>query len=223
MKTVTIRTVTMKTVIVKTANRIQKNLSRSVLFLCLAVPSMAMAVAVPGKPAPAFSEQDAAGKTHALKDYQGQWLVLEWFNKDCPYVRKHYGSGNMQSLQEKYTGKGVQWLTVISSAKGKQGYLEPDAAIKEAKAHNLQASAAFVLDPDGNMGKAYGAKTTPHMYVINPQGNVVYAGAIDDNDSANPAVIPESKNYVDAALAEAMSGKAVTTATSRAYGCSVKY
>ncbi len=200
------------------------NVLKGALFASLlALPALALAVATPGEPAPDFSETDANGNTHSLSDYEGEWLVLEWFNQDCPYVRKHYGSGNMQSLQEKYTEKGVEWLTVISSAEGKQGYLEPEEAKKEAEAHNLNASAPFLLDPNGDMGRAYGAKTTPHMYIINPDGEVVYAGAIDDNDSANPAVIPDSHNYVAAALDQAMNGEPVETASSQAYGCSVKY
>ena len=199
---------------------IRKWLGGAVLF---ALPVWALAVAVPGEKAPAFSEVDAAGETRSLQDYQGQWLVLEWFNKDCPYVRKHYGSGNMQALQKKYTDKDINWLTVISSAKGKQGYLEPAQALEVAESHNLNASAPFLLDADGSMGRAYGAKTTPHMFIINPEGVVVYAGAIDDNDSANPAVIPASNNFVAAALDASLAGKAVATASSRAYGCSVKY
>jgi peroxiredoxin len=189
----------------------------------LLVSAFANAEAVPGKPAPAFSVKDAAGKTHTLEDYKGQWLVLEWFNKDCPYVRKHYGSNNMQGLQKKYTAKDIKWLTIISSAKGKQGYHEPAEALEVATAHNLAASAPFLLDPSGAMGKAYDAKTTPHMYIINPEGTVVYAGAIDDNDSANPAVIPDSKNYVAAALDEILAGKPVSTAATRPYGCTIKY
>ncbi|MCA0901934.1 thioredoxin family protein [Microbulbifer agarilyticus] len=199
---------------------IAKLLGSAVLF---ALPTLALAAAVPGEKAPAFSEVDAAGKTHNLKDYEGQWLVLEWFNKDCPYVKKHYGSGNMQALQKKYADADINWLTVISSAKGKQGYLEPAEALDVAKNHKLQASAPFLLDSDGSMGRAYGAKTTPHMFIINPKGEVVYAGAIDDNDSANPAVIPDSANYVAAALDASLSGKAIEVASSRAYGCSVKY
>ncbi|WP_237067391.1 thioredoxin family protein [Microbulbifer guangxiensis] len=199
------------------------NLSRWIFSLLLAVPALAMAAAVPGEQAPAFSEVDAAGKTHTLENYAGKWLVIEWFNKDCPYVKKHYGSGNMQALQEKYTGEGIQWLTVISSAKGKQGHLDPAQALEVAKSHNLKASAPFLLDTDGNMGRAFGAKTTPHMFIINPEGQVVYAGAIDDNDSANPAVIPKSNNYVAAALDASMTGEAIQVASSRAYGCSVKY
>ena len=188
-----------------------------------ALPALAMAVAVPGEKAPDFSEVDAKGETRSLQDYKGQWLVLEWFNKDCPYVKKHYGSGNMQALQKKYTSEEINWLTVISSAKGKQGYLEPAQALEVAESHNLSASAPFLLDADGSMGRAYGAKTTPHMFIINPEGKVVYAGAIDDNDSANPAVIPQSANYVAAALDASLNGGDVAVASSRAYGCSVKY
>lgn len=200
-----------------------KSIFNKLVVSFLAVPALAFAVATPGKKAPDFSEVDAAGKTHSLADYKGEWLVLEWFNQGCPYVKKHYGSGNMQALQKQYTAKDVNWLTVVSSAQGKQGYLEPAQALEEVKSHKLNASAPFLLDPDGSMGRAYGAKTTPHMFIINPQGEVVYAGAIDDNDSANPAVIPDSNNYVAAALDAALSGEAVEVASSRAYGCSVKY
>ncbi|WGL16556.1 thioredoxin family protein [Microbulbifer bruguierae] len=204
-------------------NRYRKNLRNTACAFLMALPTLVMAAATPGDKAPDFSEVDAAGKTHSLADYAGEWLVVEWFNKDCPYVKKHYGSGNMQALQKKYTDADINWLTVISSAKGKQGYLEPAEALEVAKSHNLNASAPFLLDADGSMGRAYGAKTTPHMFIINPQGQVVYAGAIDDNDSANPAVIPDSNNYVAAALDASLAGKAVDTASSRAYGCSVKY
>lgn len=200
-----------------------KSLAQTFAGSLLLASSLVFANATPGETAPAFSVTDAAGKSHKLEDYKGQWLVLEWFNKDCPYVKKHYGSGNMQSLQEKYTDKDVKWLTVISSAKGKQGYLEPKEAEAVAKDHKLAASAPFLLDASGAMGRAYGAKTTPHMYVINPEGKLVYVGAIDDNDSANPAVIPESQNYVVAALDAALTGKEVPQSATRPYGCSVKY
>jgi len=193
------------------------------LLILSLLSSTASAAAVPGEKAPDFSVIDAQGNTISLADYTGQWLVIEWFNKDCPYVKKHYGSGNMQSLQKKYTGQDVNWLTVISSAEGKQGYLTPDKALKVAKSHNLNASRPFLLDTSGDMGRAYGARTTPHMFVINPQGTVVYAGAIDDNDSANPAVIASSHNYVSAALDASLKGAAVPRPSSRAYGCSVKY
>ena len=187
-----------------------------------ALPMTSYAEAVAGKDAPAFEVKDATGKTHKLSDFKGKWLVLEWYNKDCPYVKKHYSSQNMQKLQKTYTGKGVQWLSVISSAKGKQGHLAAADALKVAKETNSSAT-AVLLDETGVMGKAYDAKTTPHMFVINPQGKVVYAGGIDDNDSANPDVIAKSKNFVATALDESLAGKAVTTASARPYGCSVKY
>ncbi|RYZ79518.1 MAG: redoxin domain-containing protein, partial [Proteobacteria bacterium] len=152
----------------------------------------------------------------------GKWVVLEWFNKDCPYVKKHYGSGNMQKLQAEYTGKGVTWLSVNSSAKGKQGYTEAAEAVTVAK-ENKSAASAVILDPSGTIGKAYGAKTTPHIFIIDPQGTTVYAGGIDDNDSSDPSVIPASKNFAKAALDEVLAGKKVTVATSRPYGCAVKY
>ena len=192
------------------------------LLLLLAMPALGMADAVPGKPAPPFEVKDARGHVQKLSDYQGKWLVLEWFNKDCPYVRKHYGSGNMQGLQQRYVTQGVAWLSVISSAPGKQGYVEPAEALDTVK--TTKSAASYVLlDPSGTMGKAYGAKTTPHMFIIDPRGTVVYAGGIDDNDSANPAVIPTSKNYVRAALDAALAGQKVVTASARPYGCHVQY
>lgn len=199
-----------------------KKLFALVVAAILAGPILAQADAIPGQAAPLFEGKDAHGKTQKLSSYKGKWVVLEWFNKDCPYVKKHYDSGNMPKLQKEYTGKGVIWLTVLSSAKGKQGYTDGPEALKVA-ADKKSAASDLILDPTGTIGKAYGAKTTPHMFVINPEGKVIYAGAIDDNDSADPAVIAASKNYVRVALDEAMAGKPVTTATSRPYGCSVKY
>lgn len=192
------------------------------LLLLISMPAIVMADAVPGKPAPPFEVKDARGHVQKLSDYQGKWLVLEWFNKDCPYVRKHYGSGNMQGLQQRYATQGVAWLSVISSAPGKQGYVEPAEALDTVKTTKSAAS-QVLLDPSGTMGKAYGAKTTPHMFIIDPMGTVVYAGGIDDNDSANPAVIPTSKNYVNAALDAALAGQKVATASARPYGCHVQY
>ena len=204
-------------------NIMKKTLQTLSFAALISMPALALAVAQPGKPAPDFSELDANGATQALGDYKGQWLVLEWFNKDCPFVRKHYGSENMQSLQKKYTGEDVKWLSVISSAEGKQGYLEPLEALAVAEDNGANMSAAYLMDGDGSMGRAYGAKTTPHMFVINPEGVVVYAGAIDDNSSANPATINSSTNYVAAALDSGMAGELIKVASSRAYGCSVKY
>lgn len=196
---------------------------RLVLALVILLPGLAYANAAPGEPAPAFRATDAAGASHTLTDYIGEWLVLEWFNKECPYVQKHYSSGNMQKLQEKYTEERVNWLTIISSAEGKEGYLEPGEALEVAEELGLEASAPFLLDSTGVVGRAYGAKTTPHMFVINPQGMVVYAGAIDDNDSANPDVIPESKNYVAAALDAAIEREEVETTITQPYGCPINY
>jgi hypothetical protein len=193
-----------------------------ILLLLLGMPAMVMADAVPGKPAPPFEVKDARGQVQKLSDYQGKWLVLEWFNKDCPYVKKHYGSGNMQGLQQRYVTQGVAWLSVISSAPGKQGYVEPAEALDTVKTTKSAAS-QVLLDPSGTMGKAYGAKTTPHMFIIDPMGTVVYAGGIDDNASANPAVIPTSKNYVSTALDAALAGQKVVTASARPYGCHVQY
>lgn len=193
------------------------------ITLSLLVTSiLALADAVPGKSAPAFEIKDANGKTQNLSAYKGKWVVLEWFNKDCPYVKKHYSSQNMQKLQKTYVDKGVTWLTVISSAKGKEGYLTPKEALKVAST-NKSFAHAILIDETGAMGKSYGAKTTPHMFVINPEGMIAYAGGIDDNDSTSADVIPTSKNYVAAALDAGLTGKTIETASARPYGCSVKY
>lgn len=193
------------------------------LGLSLSVVSMnAGADAKVDAAAPAFTEKDAAGVEHSLGGLKGKWVVLEWYNKDCPYVKKHYGQGNMQALQKKYVEKGVSWLTVISSAKGKQGHQTPAEAITDMKLVGSKAT-ALLLDEDGSMGKLFGAKTTPHMFVISPDGQLKYAGAIDSNDSSDPATIASATNYVATALDAAMAGKPVPTKSSKAYGCSVKY
>ncbi|MBL7542377.1 MAG: thioredoxin family protein [Bdellovibrionaceae bacterium] len=191
-------------------------------FLMMGTVSFASSEAVPGKPAPAFETKDATGKVHKLADYKDKWVVLEWYNKDCPYVKKHYGSNNMQALQKTYTDKGVVWLSVNSSAKGKEGYTDAAAALRVAKDAKSNAT-AVLLDEKGIMGKAFGSKTTPHMFVIDPHGVVVYAGAIDDNDSSDPAIILQSKNYVAMALDAAMAGKKVEKTSTKPYGCSTKY
>jgi len=209
--------------VVNNANRAVRLFGHCLLAAFMVLPSLVFAVATPGEKAPDFSELDASGITRSLSDYEGEWLVLEWFNKDCPFTRKHYTEGNMQSLQEKYAGQGVKWVTVISSAEGKQGYLQPEQAQEVAKDVGLMASAPLVLDVDGTMGKSYGAKTTPHMFVVSPESVVVYAGAIDDNRSANPKVIPDSHNYVAAALDSVLQGESVAVASTQPYGCTVKY
>jgi peroxiredoxin len=175
-----------------------------------------------GGAAPDFSLTDAKGKTHSLAQYRGKYVVLEWFNPECPFVKKHYGSGNMQKLQEEYTSKGVAWLTIDSNAPGTEGNLSADAASKVTTGWKTQQT-ALLLDPEGKAGRAYGAKNTPNMVVINPEGKIVYEGAIDSKATPNPADIPNSTNYVKVALDESLAGKPVTTSTTKPYGCSVKY
>jgi len=175
-----------------------------------------------GSAAPDFSLTDAKGKTHSLSEYKGKYVVLEWFNPECPFVKKHYGGGNMQNLQKQYTGKGVVWLTIDSNAPGSQGSLTPEEAERIASSWNTHQT-ALLLDPDGKVGRAYGAKNTPNMVVINPDGKIAYEGAIDSKASPNPADIPSSTNYVKVALDESLAGKPVSTPQTKPYGCSVKY
>jgi hypothetical protein len=175
-----------------------------------------------GAPAPGFTLPDTHGTEHSLADYAGSWVVLEWLNYDCPFVRKHYDSGNMQGLQGTYGEQGVVWFSVVSSAPGKQGYFEPEE-MKARSAEEGNAAKAVLLDPEGVVGMAYGAKTTPQMYVINPEGVLLYNGAIDDQPSARPESLDGATNYLVQALTEAMAGQEVSQPTSQPYGCSVKY
>jgi len=175
-----------------------------------------------GSAAPDFSLKDTKGETHSLNQYKGKYVVLEWFNPECPFVKKHYGSDNMQKLQKEFTDKGVVWLTIDSSAEGKEGYVSADQANKimtQWKTHQT----ALLIDPDGVAGKAYGSKNTPNMVIINPDGKIIYEGAIDSKASPNPADIPSSTNYVKSALEESLAGKPVSNAQTKPYGCSVKY
>jgi peroxiredoxin len=180
------------------------------------------AEATVGKKAPAFNLPDTNGKKRALSDHDGKFVVLEWTNYDCPFVRKHYESQNMQKLQKTFTDKGVVWYSVCSSAPGRQGNYEPEKVNQLIKGHGASPS-GYLLDPDGAVGKLYGATATPHMFIIDPKGTLIYAGAIDDNPSADISDKKQASNYVHKALTEAMSNKPVTTPTSQAYGCSVKY
>ncbi len=195
-------------------------------FVCLALISLtggaARAEAIIGEGAPDFSLLDTQGREHALSDYRGQFVVLEWTSHQCPFVRKHYDSGNMQKIQEDYTGKGVSWFTIISSAPGKQGSLSAEEA-RQVADENESKAMAVLLDPEGTVGRLYEAKATPHMYVIDPDGVLLYQGAIDSIPSADPADIREAENYVKAALDAAMAGKEVDVTATKAYGCSVKY
>src|SRR5215213_5564598 len=163
-----------------------------------------------GAAAPDFSLTDAKGKKHSLAEYKGKWVVLEWFNPQCPFVKKHYGSGNMQKLQQEYAGKGVTWMSIDSSAPGKEGHLTAEDATKQITEWKMN-STTLLLDPDGKAGQAYGAKNTPHMFIVNPEGKIVYEGAIDSKPSPNPADIANSTNYVKVALEESLAGKTVST------------
>jgi peroxiredoxin len=175
-----------------------------------------------GEPAPGFTAVDSNGKQQSLSDYKGKYVVLEWHNQGCPYTQKHYSSGNMQRLQKEWTGKGVVWFTVISSAPGTQGFVTPTQENEYVK-HMNAAPTAVLMDPQGTLGHLYAAKTTPHMYIIDPGGTLIYNGAIDDHPTSDPADIASSKNYVSTALSQAMAGKPVSDRATRPYGCSVKY
>ncbi len=191
---------------------------------CLAAASVSFAqeeVKV-GADAPAFTLKDTSGKSHNLADFKGKFVVLEWFNEGCPFVKKHYSSGNMQKLQKEYAGKEVVWLSINSSAPGKEGYVTAESAPKTIADWKMD-STKILLDNDGKVGKMYGAKTTPHMFVINKEGKLVYQGAIDSKASANAADIEGSENYVKVALDSSMAGKPVANASTKPYGCSVKY
>lgn len=210
----------------------QKLIGLILLTLALVIPNELLsdrfvnaepdATALVGKAAPDFSLKDTAGKAWNLKDYKGKVVVLEWFNHGCPFVKKHYDSGNMQKLQKEYKGKGVVWVSVNSSAPGKQGYAEGAAhaaLFKEKKA----VPSVVLIDSDGTVGHLYGAKTTPDMYVIDKSGKLVYSGAIDSKNTFDASDIPSSENYVKKALDELLGGKAVSTTNTKPYGCSVKY
>jgi peroxiredoxin len=175
-----------------------------------------------GQPAPDFSAVDSNGKPVKLSDYRGRTVVLEWTNDGCPYVRKHYGSNNMQTLQKEEAAKGVVWLTIISSAPGSQGYLTGDEANKLTETRGA-APTAVVLDPDGAVGHLYDARTTPHMFIVNGEGALVYMGGIDDKATTDIEDIKTAKNYVRAALDDLAAGAPVENTVTRPYGCSVKY
>ena len=175
-----------------------------------------------GRPAPDFALTDTDGQARSLAGLKGRYVVLEWSNHECPFTRKHYTSGNMQRLQQRYTGQGVVWLTVVSSAAGKQGHVTA-AQANGIRTERGDRSTAMLLDSEGRVGRLYGAKTTPHLFIVNPAGILIYAGAIDDTPSADPADTATAKNYVQQALDEALAGKPVSVQETKPYGCSVKY
>lgn len=192
--------------------------------LALMALSVTPALAAPevGKPAPDFTGTDTNGVAHKLSDFKGKPVVLEWTNPECPFVIKHYDSNNMQKLQEKYTGQGVIWLSINSSASGKEGNMTPEESNKYIAEKGAKATAR-IIDAEGTIGKLYDAKTTPHMFVVDKDGVLVYMGAIDSDSSFKPEAIPGATNYVAAALDALAAGKPVETASTKPYGCGVKY
>jgi peroxiredoxin len=190
------------------------------LFSCIA--SAHAAAAAVGQPAPNFTLKDASGKTVRLSDYKGKHVVLEWTNPGCPFVRKHYDSGNMQSTQKESTGKGVVWLAINSTEKASSDYLEP-GKLAAWMSQQKSAPTAVLMDEDGIAGQAYGARTTPHMYIVDPAGKLIYAGGIDSIPSGNVDDIKKATNYVRQALGETLAGKQVSAAATRPYGCTIKY
>lgn len=188
----------------------------------LALAALLEAAPKIGKPAPDFTSVDSKGAMHALRDYRGKVVILEWTNHQCPFVGKHYNTGNMQDLQEYARDAGVIWLSVISSAPGEQGYVSGDEAnVLTAKRH--AAPTAVLLDPKGAVARLYDARTTPHMYIIDTAGTLVYMGGIDDKPSTRAADVKTATNYVRVALDEVRSAKPVSMPVTRPYGCSVKY
>jgi peroxiredoxin len=200
-------------------NRLRYTMLRVSVVLGLITAAMAVRI---GEPAPDFTAVDSHGKSQRLSDYKGKYVVLEWHNQGCPYTRKHYESGNMQRLQKEWTAKAAVWFTVISSAPGKQGYVTPTQENDYVQKINA-APTAVLMDSGGTLGHLYDAKTTPHMFIIAPNGTLIYDGAIDDHPTSDQADIARSKDYVTAALAEALAGKPVSDAATKPYGCSVKY
>jgi hypothetical protein len=175
-----------------------------------------------GNAAPDFETVDTYGKAHSLSRYRGEWVVLEWLNHECPYVRKHYDNNVMQALQKKYADQGVVWLSIVSSAPGKQGHYPNDKANALSKEKGA-APRAVLVDASGTVGRMYHARTTPHMFVIDPQGTLLYMGAIDDKPTSRAADLKGARPHVDIALQEAMVGKPVSVPATQPYGCSVKY
>lgn len=175
-----------------------------------------------GQPSPQFSATDSGGKTVNLSEFRGKFVVLEWTNDGCPFVRKHYSSGNMQSLQQQATADGAVWLSVISSAPGKQGHVDGAGADELTRTRDAHPT-HVLLDPRGDIGRLYGAKTTPHMFIVDPKGTLVYAGGIDSIASSDPADIAKARPYVKTALAEAMGGQPISEPVTTPYGCNVKY
>lgn len=201
---------------------LSKTLAPLFLGLSLLGANAGAATATVGQPAPAFKAVDAAGKAVSLSDFKGKTVVLEWVNPECPYVRKHYDSANMQATQKAATAQGVVWLAVNSTHASHGDHKQPAEMLAWMQQRSA-APTATLMDGDGRIGRAYGARTTPHLYIVDAAGRLVYAGGIDDKPSANPADVKTAKNFVVAALAELRAGKPISQPVTRAYGCSVKY
>lgn len=196
-----------------------KTLIKALVFSLISLPCFAV---TPGDKAPDFTLPGADGKNHSLADFKGKTVILEWTNHECPFVKKHYESNNMQGLQKKYTEQDVIWLSIISSAEGKQGFVSAEKANQLTK--NRNASPSYVLfDTTGSVGKSYGAKTTPHMYIIDKEGKLIYKGGIDSIQSTDKDDIAKATNYVDKAMSEYLAGKAVSENNTAFYGCGIKY
>jgi peroxiredoxin len=193
-----------------------------VLVSLICTCGMAQANVSSGQMAPDFALTDIDGKQQKLSTYKGKYVVLEWFNSECPFVQKHYESGNMQALQKKFAGKGVVWLTINSTNPNSSNYRDPAGSREIAKSWKLH-SAALMLDSDGKVGRMFGATATPHMWVIEPSGKVIYAGAIDDKASFRQDDVKTAKNFVASALEESLAGRPIGVAAAPAYGCSIKY
>jgi hypothetical protein len=194
-------------------------LSLALTLATFTLPALAVA---PGSPAPDFKGTDSNGVQHTLSEYRGKFVVLEWANKGCPYDQKHYLSGSMENLQKEWTAKGVVWLSVISSAPGEQGYVTPSEENTYLKTMHAAPTAAL-LDPTSAIARLYEAKTTPHIFVIDPAGKLIYQGAIDDKPTTDQQDLKGARNYLNETLTDAMAGKPVPVASTRPYGCSVKY
>ncbi len=195
---------------------------RKLLSLALALTTIPALAVAPGTPAPDFKGTDSNGVQHSLSDYRGKYVVLEWANQGCPYDRKHYLSGSMENLQKEWTAKGVIWLSIISSAPGAQGYVTPSEENTYLKTMHA-APTATLLDPTSTIARLYDAKTTPHIFIIDPTGKLIYEGAIDNKPTTDQADLKGADNYLNDALTAAMAGKPVPVESTRPYGCSVKY
>jgi thioredoxin-related protein len=197
---------------------------RKLLSLALILTAFTLSAAAlpPDSTAPDFTGKDSTGAQHTLSQYRGKYVVLEWANQGCPYEQKHYRSGNMEALQKQWTAKGIVWLSIISSPPGQQGYVTPAQENDYLKTMHAVPTAA-ILDPTSAIARLYQAKTTPHMFVIDPTGKIIYQGAIDDQPTPDPASLKGANNYLNDALNAALAGKPVPTAATRPYGCSVKY